>query len=115
MATLLLPLRSDSPHFDFQVELEGTTFGFELKWNSRDEAWYLTVRAADDTIVLAGLKLVVRHPLLSRYRRLGLPKGELEAVDTTGKDAEAGLNDLGVRVLLLYTPSTDFPAEYVLP
>ena len=107
-----LPLRSDSAHFSFQIELEGTTFGFEFRWNGRDASWYFTLLDAEGTPLLAGLRVVVRHLYLWRYRYFNLPKGELEFVDTTDADEEPGLTDLGTRVLGLYTPSTEFPEGY---
>jgi hypothetical protein len=109
---LILPLRDDVPHFGFTTELDGVTFGLEFRWNGRDSAWYFNLTDADGAMLLAGLRVVVRHLYLGRFRYLGLPAGELEFIDTTDADEEAGLGDLGSRVLLVYTPSGELPEGY---
>ena len=42
------------------------------------------------------------YPLISIYRDIRLPAGTLVAIDTSSKDEEPGLTDLGERVKLLY-------------
>lgn len=111
--SLFLPLFSDSPHFSYQVDLDATTYGFEFKWNARDASWYFNLADADGLPLLSGLRVVVRHLYLSRYRYFGLPIGELEFVDSTDKDLEPGLEDLGQRVFFIYTPAAELPPEYV--
>jgi hypothetical protein len=111
---LELYVRNDEPHYSYQTDLDGETYGFELRWNTRDSGWYLTIRDAEENVLLAGIRLVVGFPLLRRFRDFRLPPGELEAVDTntTGQAADPGLADLGQRVLLVYTSPEDLPEGY---
>jgi hypothetical protein len=112
---LALPLLNDGTSwFSYQVELDGRTFGLEFRWNERDASWYLSLRDADDAPLLSGLRVTVGHLYLSRFRLLGLPKGELEFVDTTGQDEDPGFTDLGSRVVLLYTPYAEIPGGLAL-
>ena len=106
MASYTLPLRTDLPHYTFGVELEGVSYRFELRWNARAGAWWITVLTSDDQPIVSR-KVVVGFPLFDRYRDSRLPPGGLEAIDTTGAGLEPGLTDLGSRVLLLYTDSAD--------
>lgn len=97
-----LPLRSDLPHFDFQCELDGSTYGFEFWWNSRSETWTMSIFDAEGVALVRGVRVVVGFPLASRSRDSGVPPGTFLAFDTSGKSEDPGLEDLGKRVLLLY-------------
>lgn len=112
---LELPLRNDGTSwFSYQIELDKKTYGLEFRWNERDSSWYLSVLDAEDVPLLSGMRVVVSHLYLSRYRLLGLPKGDLEFIDTTNQDKEPGFTDLGTRVLLLYTPYDELPGGLAL-
>lgn len=110
MAAVEIPIVPDLPHFDFQVELDAITYTLELRWNERDEAWYLSVLTAEEEPLLLGRKVVVGAPLWARFRTAGLPPGDVVAVDTQGTDTDPGLEDLGRRVRLIYTPFADAAA-----
>lgn len=105
MSVLVIPVTADAPHLDFEVVLEGATYGLELRWNERVEAWTLSVYDAAGTLLAAGRPVVLGAELLGRSGSADLPPGELFAVDTSGKDLEAGRLDLGTRVLLVYIES----------
>jgi hypothetical protein len=102
---LVLPTRTDTARYSFETELDGKTFTFEFEWNDRDLGWYMTILDASGVTLLAGRRVVIRAPLTGRYRDSRLPPGHLEAIDTSGADAEAGYGDLGDRVKLCYTPA----------
>lgn len=108
-----LPLYPSEPHYSYQVELDGRIYGFEFHWNGRSAAWYLTVRTAAGEALVAGQRLVVGSTFFTSLVDFRLPPGELELVDTTGKQVDPTLDDLGRRVLLVYTPVADLPAGYV--
>lgn len=114
MGVYVLPLRPDLPHYAFQLELDGLAFGFEFRWNERDEAWTMALSTADGEPIMRR-KVVLGWPLTARYRDLRLPDGELEAIDTEGTGREPGLGDLGGRVLILYTDAADIPEGFMEP
>ena len=60
--------------------------------------------------MLLSRKITVGTPLLGRFQGATLPYGELIAYDTSGADADPGLTDLGVRVLLTFTDGADIIA-----
>lgn len=74
---LELPLRTDVEHFSYSLELDGSTYGFELKWNARagdTGAWFVTVSDASGVVLVAHRRLVVDFPFLARFRSdAGLP------------------------------------------
>ena len=115
MGARLLPLRADLTHYNFETELEGRTYGFELRYNERDAGWYLSLYTGDGEPLLSGRRVLLGAPLLARTRDLRLPPGELEAIDTAGEGQEAGLGELGARVQLLYTENSSLPVSYLTP
>lgn len=102
MSVIQLPLRTDLTHYDFGITLDGVAYNFELRWNTRDEAWFLDLRLESGEAVYTGIRVVINWPLALRCRHESHPPGQLLAVDTSGKDAEPGIDDFGSRVLLLY-------------
>jgi hypothetical protein len=99
---LEIPLRPDLAHYDFSYTLDEVTYLFEFRWNSREEAWYFDLRLEDETDVLNGVKVVLGYPMGIRSRNANRPPGQLVAFDTSGRNEEAGLEDLGSRVIILY-------------
>lgn len=104
LTPLALPIDSSSPHYEFQTTLDGTTYGFEFRWNTRASAWFFSILDSAGNYLLSELRLIVGFPLAERTRNENLPPGILIASDTTGGGADPGLNDLGSRVKLIYFP-----------
>lgn len=102
MVTRTIPVLPGVPLQSLEVELDGSTYRLELAWNERDEAWSLSIFAQDGTQLLAGRAVLLGAGLTIRSVDRRLPPGELLVVDTSGRDEDAGLADLGDRVLLVY-------------
>lgn len=107
MTIQTLPTRTDVPRYDFEIELDGVVYVFDMEWNDRDSGWYMSILDRDLTPLLSGRRVVTNWPLTNRYRDSRLPAGTIEAVDTSGSETEPGLSDLGDRVKLIYTPKAD--------
>ena len=110
MATTTLPTRTDQPHYDFEIDLDGSTYRLEFLWNGRSGTWHFDIFDANGDLLVAGRRVVVGFPLLTRFKDPRLPPGVLLAVDSSGQDAEAGLKDLGARVALIYVDLADWKA-----
>jgi hypothetical protein len=107
---LLIPTPSATyPHFRQTTELDGKTYGLEFYWNTRDLAWYLSIwDSAFESRLLAARKLAVGAQVLGRIPRdAGLPPGEIMAQDLSGTNAEPGMKDLGLRVVVAYWLQTE--------
>lgn len=109
-----LPLEPSVPHYDVGVALDGVPYTVEVHWNSRDAAWYLTLRdeEGDPIAGMTGRKIVLGIPIGVRSRDSRRPPGRLLAVDLSGRDLDATLDDLGVRVVVYYYTEAEV-AEYV--
>jgi hypothetical protein len=103
----VLPAVSGVKHYDFSTDLEGSVYTFEIYWNERAEAWFLSVSDASGNAIVSGRKVVLGAPLLGRAVLSSGPPGRLIAVDMSKEDREPGLNDLGDRVQLVYFESTE--------
>ena len=76
MATFTIPI-PDSPHPTFTTVLEGVSYDITLHWNSREEAWYISLARAGFT-PLFRTKVVNGIDLLRKYRSYAnCPKGML--------------------------------------
>ena len=97
-----LPLEPSVPSYRFSTTLDGTQHVFDVHWNGRDGAWYFDVLTTDGEIIRAGVKVVLgawlgRHSVDPRY-----PLGVLVADDQSGERRDAGLDDLGARVIVQF-------------
>ena len=102
-----IPLDSTFPHFALQVELDSKTYGFEFRWNIREEAWFITLSDASGSPIASGQKLVVGFPLFIRVKDSRKFPGILTAEDLSGKGEEALVDDLGTRVQLWDTTAAE--------
>lgn len=106
---LTIPLRSDLTHYDLQVILDGLVYTLEFRWNTRESSWYMDIKTEDETLILASIKVVIDTPLGKRCADARMPPGVLLAQDSSDAKIEAGVNDLGARVILLYFEASELP------
>lgn len=90
------------PYYTQKVTLDGQTFTLEFKWNIREEFWYMNLLNDDNVAIVSGIKIVTNWPLLRRVTNEERPLGDFFAYDITDVGTEAGFEELGERVLLLY-------------
>lgn len=102
MSMVTLPFDSSSTHYDFKVTLDGAIYTFEVRWNTREQAWYLDLKTEDEEPIAAGAKVVANYPLFSRCRDARRPPGAFLVFDTSGRGEDPGIADLGERVQVLY-------------
>lgn len=104
-----LPVQQDGSWFEFSIELDLVTYGFEFRWNERESCWYCTLRDGEGTVLVAGRKVVLGM-LFHKFRsKPGVPQlGDVYVTDTDGTELDAGLEDLGRRVKLTYASDSEF-------
>lgn len=102
MSDYIVPTRTDVEHYEQQVELDVVFYTLLLAWNHRAESWFISLSLADGTPIMSGMKVVADTPLLYYCGHPQKPPGDLLALDTSGAGVSPGLDDLGVRVLLVY-------------
>ena len=107
---LILPTRTNIPHYEFEIELDGVSVRLEFRWNDREAAWFFDVLELDASPILQGRKVVLGLPLLGRFADARLPTGDLIAIDTAGTNVEPGIDELGTRVRLCYATAAELAA-----
>lgn len=98
-----IPIRADgSGDFRFSIDLDGSVFVFVFKWSVRQQRWHASIFTEEETAILEGIPIFVGWPPFERFKDPRLPKGSIIFMDTSGKDLDPGLEDLGQRVLMIY-------------
>jgi hypothetical protein len=77
-------------------------FLFDIRWNNRDESWYMDMRDQDEDLIVAGMRIVLGSPLGARTADSRFPPGVFLAIDTTNSGQEATYDDLGERVIVMF-------------
>lgn len=106
MPTFRLPTSSGenvAPNYNFEVELDGVVFKLALSFNSRQETWFLNLFDANGVLLRSGIPIVSGVPLLRRMSQQTKPDGTIMAVSVAETIDAAGLEQLGLDVLLTYT------------
>lgn len=106
MSLLSLPIDQTDAFFGFSCELDGIAYSFSFRWNQRIGAWFMTVGDGEGTDIVSGVRIVLSLDLLAHYNNVLLPPGRMYAFDTTGSNVDAGFEDLGRRVVVLYDEVT---------
>jgi hypothetical protein len=106
-ASVIVPFVGSIANYRFGTQIQGTTYIFDVYWNSRDAAWYFHVRDISETMIQAGIKIVLGAYLGRRSNDPLFRDGVFVAVDLANKGQEAGFDDLGSRVLVQYIPAEE--------
>ena len=102
MALIELPLRSDVPAFTFQTDLDGTTFSFKFRYNSRMDRWAFDIATANNEPIISGVLVVTGALLLERFSDPRLPQGDMFVLNKEDENVSPGRNDLQKNVFILY-------------
>lgn len=103
MAVLEIPLPQATAFYTKRVPLDGVDYLFEFKYSQRQDAFYLTVLDSVGDHIVGPFKIVANFPLFG-FRRyaVGLPPGELWAIDFKAQTSAPGMNVLGADIPLVY-------------
>lgn len=101
-------LKSDS-HYNLAVPIDDQQIIFYVRWNSRDQAFYLDMYEPDDTIIELNIKVVTGIPLAKRSIHPFFCDHTMTAIDTSGEGRNPGFDELGgrVQVVIQNTDSLD--------
>jgi hypothetical protein len=111
MATTIIPIEDaeNLGQFLFTVDLDGTNFQFDMRYNQREDFWYLNISDIDGNLLRSGIKVVSNWPLIRLLRSTPRPNGEIITIDTRYAPLDPGLADLGVDVLFGYEELDTIP------
>lgn len=103
----VLPLIPSEPHYIFRTTLNDTQYSFDVRWNSRDQAWYFDMFDREGVSIVLGAKIVLGTYLGRRSTHDFFATNILVAVDESGQNRDAGFDDLGTRVNVYHLTSTE--------
>lgn len=78
------------------------SYVWDFRWNERAGAWFMDIFDENEDPIRVGVKVVLGTWLGRRCVDARFPPGAIVAVDTSGAGLDAGLDDLGTRVILLF-------------
>lgn len=116
MAMTVLPVAQDAFFFRILTVIEDKHVLLDVRWNAGNArigvggSWFLDVREVDETPIACGIRVVLGAFLGRRSSHPLFRDGVLVAYDTSKRGLEAGINDLGRRVILAYVPVEDLIA-----
>lgn len=103
MSTQVVPTFTDTDDYQFNVALDGVTYGMQFTWNTRDSRWFLNLLDSSGNVLVGTIPLVLNWPLLRQYKyNTNIPAGFLYILDTNDTGQEPGRYDLGTRCLMVY-------------
>lgn len=95
------------PYYSLRTRLDGQDYTLEFIYSTRAERFYLNLYDAEETLLVAGLKLLSSVALLGYYHHIpGVPAGEIMVTATGADDSSPTLFELGpgLRCVLTYFP-----------
>jgi len=106
MSVLEIQTRNDLGAWNQQTDLEQTTFGFQFRWNDRDQAYYFNILNESGDVIRAGVRVIVNFELLRQLVDEGRPLGKFLAWDPRSDPQPPVFGEIGDAVILTYTEST---------
>lgn len=110
MTWQIIPVPPSTPEVNFTCAVSGATYNFHVLWNDRDSSFYLDLSQPDGTPIFTGARMVLHAYLGRTGNQPPVSQGVFMVIDTSGNYAEAGIDDLGSRVQLVYIPQLDLLA-----
>ena len=106
MATLEIPVRTNTANYRFNIDLERVNYIFEFTLNERWNMWMLKIFDNEENLLLSGIPMQVAVGLTTRFSIPNFFPGFLFILDTEGttEDME-NIGDFGTRFKLTYTES----------
>jgi hypothetical protein len=102
-----LPIPSE-PSIRLSTTLDGITYFIDLKWNTRDGHWFISLYDYAEVAIIEGLRVVIGYPLLLRVVDTSRPAGELYFIAANGDTAEDPGEELGDRWQLIYVDGDSY-------
>lgn len=103
---LVIPHASTTPDFVQVTDVGARLYRLRLRFNRRDNAWFLDVLTEAGAQIIMGRKLRVRWNVLDQFVDERLPLGNLGVPNLDGLNLEPRRNDLGDRLFVMYREET---------
>lgn len=98
---LIIPFKEPS-FWREQIELSGTIFILEFKWNALNEFWVMNIYSSTNDPIILGVKIVPNYSLLDQYIVEGRPLGDIVCLNIVGSQDEISRFDMSQKFELIY-------------
>lgn len=105
-----LQLEPSQAFYSFSTTLDGLDYLLNVRWNTRDAAWYFDLLTAEGESIRSGIKIVLGTFPGRRSASDLFPDGVFIVEDTARTSTDATFDDLGVRVLMYFYTSAEWSA-----
>lgn len=109
--SISIPFLTSETNYVLACPIDDEQILFDVRWNSRDSAWYMDMYEADDTVIELNIKIVLGVPLGRRSNHVWFENHLMLAVDSTGEGRDPGYDDLGGRVKVIIQTVEDFVGQ----
>lgn len=90
--------------------LGDTKYRLKFFWNTRAQAWFMSILDQDDVAIITDIRLAINYALLYQYRAIeGIPDGEFILWDLEKDPISGGVtfDNFGRRYQLLFFTSEE--------
>ena len=96
---MILPIDKERVPYQFEIELDGEIFTFEVHYNGENDFFTIDLYK-DDEVVVYGEKIIYGRQLFKSIADLRLPKTPIIPLDPSGQAKRVGYSELGETVFL---------------
>lgn len=94
----ILPLTPSLPNYQAGLSVGTTQYLINVRWNGREEKFYMDVLDQDGNAIRSGMALVLGTFIGRQEASADFPPGAFVLVDTSNEGRDPGIDDLGARV-----------------
>ena len=92
------------------MTIEDTQYLLDIRWNQREEKWYMDIYTEDETSIRYGIPLVLGAILGRTVNDPVFPPGKFIISDLSNAGVDATFEDMGDRVLVYYFSEAEVAA-----
>ena len=83
-----IPTFTTTTWYRYLIQLGGGGYLLEFVHMQRQDAWYMTIMLPDKTVIMAGIRMVEKAPLMLRSSDPRLPLGMMVVLHVDGKSGD---------------------------
>ena len=102
MSFLQFPLPQGNPYFSMDVELDGVEYQAEFKFNTRDDAWYMSLYDIEGLPLRTGVRIVNGWQLFRTWTSEERIAGKLVSVNSGNLSEPPNFSQFGLDAQLIY-------------
>ncbi|SDI16181.1 hypothetical protein SAMN05192534_12374 [Alteribacillus persepolensis] len=103
---MIIPVEKERIPYQFDIELEGTVYTFEIHYNG-DYDFFTVDLLQNDEVIIYGEKIVYGQPLFGALSDTRLPSAPITPLDPSGENDEVTYDTFTESVFLYIDAQTE--------